>query len=110
MTDAVGFEVDLSKIDFQNVAQIQAPILSKFPKTELDFTFVWQDNYAKLDAIWLQYHNPLVVKRRLKAVYGNKFTLTFTVSSTEKTLDKAEINKIHQEILDFAGRNNLLLG
>ncbi|MBO4823669.1 MAG: phenylalanine--tRNA ligase subunit beta [Clostridia bacterium] len=110
MTDAVGFEIDLSKIDFQNVAQVQAPILSKFPKTELDFTFVWQDNYAKLDAIWLQYHNPLVVKRRLKAVYGNKFTLTFTVSSTEKTLDKAEINKIHQEILDFAGRNNLLLG
>lgn len=110
MASAVGFEIDLSQLDFQNVAQEHAPILSKFPKTELDFTFIWQDYYAKLDAVLSKYHNALVVKRCLKAVYGNKFTLTFTVSNTEKTLDKAEINKIHQEILDFAKQNNLLLG
>ena len=110
MTNAVGFEVDLSRIDFQNVAKAHAPVLSKFPKTELDFTFVWNDVYAKLDAIWAGYHNALVTKHCLKAVYGNKFTLTFTVSSTEKTLDKAEINKIHQEILDFAAQNNVQLG
>lgn len=110
MVNAVGFEIDLSHIDFQNVPAEHAPILSKFPKTELDFTFVWNEHYAQLDAIWDKYHNPLVVKRVLKSVYGNKFTLTFTVSSTEKTLDKGEINKIHQEILDFAGRNNVKLG
>lgn len=110
MANAVGFEINLSQIDFQNVAKEHAPILSKFPKTELDFTFVWHDNYAALDAIWANYHNPLVTKRCLKVVYGNKFTLTFTVSSTEKTLDKTEINKIHQEILDFATQNNVKLG
>ncbi len=110
MSNAVGFEINLSQIDFQNVSKERAPILSKFPKTELDFTFVWKNNYAALDTIWSQYHNPLVTKRCLKAVYGNKFTLTFTVSSTEKTLDKTEINKIHQEILDFAAQNNVQLG
>jgi len=110
MSDAVGFEIDLSLLNFQNVVKEHAPILSKFPKTELDFTFVWKDTYADLDWIWNQYHNPLVTRRVLKAVYGNKFTFTFTVSSTEKTLDKAEINKIHQEILDFAARNNVQLG
>ena len=110
MANTVGFEINLSQLDFQNVAKEHAPILSKFPKTELDFTFVWKDCYAKLENIWTGYHNPLVTRRYLKAVYGNKFTLTFTVSSTEKTLDKAEINKIHQEILDFAARNNVQLG
>ena len=110
MANAVGFEINLSQLDFQNAIKERAPILSKFPKTELDFTFVWQDNYAALDTIWHQYQNPLVVKRVLKSVYGHKFTLTFTVSSTEKTLDKTEINKIHQEILDFAARNNVQLG
>ena len=110
MPDAVGFEVNLSQIDFQHVAKEHAPVLSKFPKTELDFTFVWNDIYAKLEKIWSDYHNSLVTKCCLKTVYGNKFTLTFTVSSTEKTLDKTEINKIHQEILDFASRNNVQLG
>jgi len=28
----------------------------------------------------------------------------------EKTLDKAEINKIHQEIVDFAAKNSVHLG
>lgn len=110
MANAVGFEVDLSTLDFASVPQSVAPILSKFPKTELDFTFVWQDTYAKLDAIWQGYQNPLVTKRCLTAVYGNKYTLTFTVSSMEKTLDKTEINKIHQEILDFAAQNSVHLG
>ena len=110
MANAVGFEVNLSQLDFQNVAQEHAPILSKFPKTELDFTFVWNHVYADLEQIWSHFANPLVTKRCLKAVYGNKFTITFTVSSTEKTLDKAEINKIHQEILDFAAQNNVKLG
>lgn len=110
MATAVGFEVNLSAIDFANVPQTVAPILSKFPKTELDFTFLWHDTYDKLDAIWTRYQNPLVTKRCLSGVYGNKFTLTFTVSSTEKTLDKTEINKIHQEILDFARQNSVHLG
>ena len=110
MSNAVGFEIDLSQLDFQNVDKVSAPILSKFPKTELDFTFVWQHSYAELDAIWTRFNHRLVTKRCLKVVYGNKFTLTFTVSSTEKTLDKAEINKIHQEILDFATQNNVQLG
>lgn len=110
MTNAVGFEVNLSAIDFANVSQAVAPVLSKFPKTNLDFTFVWNDTYDKLDEIWMRYQNPLVVRHCLTAVYGNKFTLTFTVSSTEKTLDKTEINKIHQEILDFATQNSVHLG
>ncbi|MCM1403977.1 MAG: phenylalanine--tRNA ligase subunit beta [Prevotella sp.] len=110
MANAVGFEVDLSALNFQNAEKGKAPILSKFPKTELDFTFVWHDSYATLDALWSRYNQPLVTKRCLKAVYGNKFTLTFTLSSTEKTLDKTEINKIHQEILDFAAQNSVHLG
>lgn len=110
MANAVGFEVDLSSLNFKDAQKGKAPVLSKFPKTELDFTFVWNDTYAALDAIWLKYNHPLVTKRCLKAVYGNKFTMTFTVSSTEKTLDKTEINKIHQEILDFAAQNSVHLG
>ena len=110
MADAVGFEVNLSAFDFESVTQEVAPILSKFPKTELDFTFVWDGVFADLDAIWRKFHNPLVTKYCLSGMYENKFTLTFTVSSTEKTLDKTEINKIHQEILDFAKQNSVLLG
>ncbi|MBO5229549.1 MAG: hypothetical protein J6B20_02010 [Clostridia bacterium] len=110
MTNAVAFEVNLSGIDFQAVPQSVAPILSKFPKTELDFTFVWNEHFAKLDAIWAKFKHPLVTKYCLTGVYENKFTLTFTVSSTEKTLDKAEINKIHQQILDFATQNSVHLG
>ena len=110
MTNAVGFEVNLSAIDFATVAPVLAPVLSKYPKTELDFTFVWNDVYAKLDAIWAQFHHPLVTKYCLSGIYENKVTLTFTVSSLEKTLDKAEINKIHQEILDFATKNSVHLG
>ena len=112
MPNAVGFEINLSKFDFAGLTKTKnhAPILSKFPKTELDFTFVWHDTYDKLDAIWLRFNHPLVTKRRLSAVYGNKYTMTFTVSSTEKTLDKTEINKIHQEILDFAAQNSVHLG
>jgi len=110
MSDAVGFELDLSAFDFQLIGQEVAPVLSKFPKTELDFTFVWNGVFADLDAIWRKYHNPLVVKYCLSGVFENKFTLTFTLSSTEKTLDKAEINKIHQEILDFATQNSVHLG
>ena len=106
---AVGFEVNLSALDFAAVTPSKAPVLSKFPKTELDFTFVWPDTYAALDAIFSQYQNHLVTKRRLSAVYGNKFTLTFTVSSTEKTLDKEEIGKIHKEIVDFAARHSVHL-
>ena len=110
MANAVGFEVNLSAIDFNNVPQVKAPILSKFPKTEFDFTFVWDHVYADLEAIWDKFSHPLVTKYCLSGVYENKFTLTFTVSSLEKTLDKAEINKIHQEILDFAAKNSVLLG
>ena len=110
MSDAVGFELDLSAFDFQLISQGVAPVLSKFPKTELDFTFVWNGVFADLDAIWRKYHNPLVVKYCLSGVFENKFTLTFTLSSTEKTLDKSEINKIHQEILDFATQNSVHLG
>jgi len=110
MSDAVGFELDLSAFDFRLISQGVAPVLSKFPKTELDFTFVWNGVFADLDAIWRKYHNPLVVKYCLSGVFENKFTLTFTLSSTEKTLDKAEINKIHQEILDFATQNSVHLG
>lgn len=110
MTNTVAFEVNLSGIDFQAIPQSVAPILSKFPKTELDFTFVWNEHFAKLDAIWTKFKHPLVTKYCLTGVYENKFTLTFTVSSTEKTLDKAEINKIHQQILDFATQNSVHLG
>lgn len=110
MANAVSFEVNLSAIDFNNVPQVKAPILSKFPKTEFDFTFVWDKPYAELEAIWNRFSHPLVTKYCLSGVYENKFTLTFTVSSLEKTLDKAEINKIHQEILDFAAKNSVLLG
>ncbi len=110
MVDAIGFEVNLSAIDFEKVESSVAPVLSKFPKTELDFTFVWDGVFADLDAIWCKFHHPLVTRYCLSGVYENKFTLTFTVSSTEKTLDKAEINKIHQEILDFAARNSVHLG
>ncbi|MBQ7973611.1 MAG: phenylalanine--tRNA ligase subunit beta [Clostridia bacterium] len=110
MSNAVGFEVNLSAIDFTTVEQCVAPVLSKFPKTQLDFTFVWNDVYAGLESIWSQFRHPLVTKYCLTAVYENKFTLTFTVSSLEKTLDKAEINKIHQEILDFAEQNGVHLG
>lgn len=110
LENAVGFAVNLSAIDFTAVAECKAPVLSKFPKTELDFTFVWHGTYAELDAIFAKYQNKLVTKRRLSAVYGNKFTLTFTVSSTEKTLDKEEIGKIHQEIVDFAAQNSVHLG
>ena len=108
-TTAVGFEINLSAIDFGAVATQVAPVISKFPKTELDFTFVWNGDYAQLDAIFQQYHNPLVGSYRLTAVYENKFTLTFTIISYEKTLDKAEIGKIHQEIVDFATRNSVNL-
>ena len=110
MANAVGFEVNLSAIDFNNVPQVKAPILSKFPKTEFDFTFVWDKPYAELEAIWNRFSHPLVTKYCLSGVYENKFTLTFTVSSLEKTLDKAEINKIHQEIVDFAAKNSVHLG
>ncbi|MBR4418887.1 MAG: phenylalanine--tRNA ligase subunit beta [Clostridia bacterium] len=110
MVDSVGFEVNLNAIDFEKVESSVAPVLSKFPKTEFDFTFIWNGVYADLDAIWQKFKHPLVTKYCLSGVYENKFTLTFTVSSTEKTLDKAEINKIHQEILDFATRNSVHLG
>lgn len=109
LADAVGFELNLSAIDFNAVAECKAPVLSKFPKTELDFTFVWNDTYAALDAVFAGFKNKLVTKRRLSAVYGNKFTLTFTVSSTEKTLDKEEIGKIHKEIVDFAAKHSVHL-
>lgn len=110
LADAVGFAINLSALDFAAIPQNLAPVLSKFPKTELDFTFVWDGIYADLDRIFARYQNPLVTKYRLTAVYANKFTLTFTVSSTEKTLDKAEIGKIHQEIVDFAAQNSVHLG
>ncbi|MCQ2382155.1 MAG: hypothetical protein MJ054_02515, partial [Clostridia bacterium] len=110
MANVVAFEVDLSQLNFSNIVKEHAPVLSKFPKTELDFTFVWHDTFAKLNAVWLNYQNPLVKKYSLKGVYENKYTLTFTVSSMEKTLDKTEISKIHQEILDFAAKNNVQLG
>ncbi len=110
MANAVGFELNLSVLDYQSITQELAPKLSKFPKTELDFTFVWDGVFADLDAIWHKYKNPLVTKYCLSGVYENKFTLTFTLSSTEKTLDKTEINKIHQEILDFATQNSVHLG
>ena len=110
MPNAVGFEIDLSLVDFANVEQVKAPVLSKFPKTEFDFTFVWDKPYAELEAIWNRFSHPLVTNYRLSGIYENKFTLTFTVSSMEKTLDKAEINKIHQEIVDFAAKNSVHLG
>ena len=110
MTNAVGFEVNLSAIDFEAVPHMKAPVLSKFPKTEFDFTFVWDRAYSELEAIWDKFSHPLVTKYCLSGVYENKFTLKFTVSSLEKTLDKAEINKIHQEIVDFATKNSVHLG
>ena len=110
MTNAVGFEVNLSAIDFEAVPHMKAPVLSKFPKTEFDFTFVWDRAYSELEVIWDKFSHPLVTKYCLSGVYENKFTLKFTVSSLEKTLDKAEINKIHQEIVDFATKNSVHLG
>jgi len=110
MVNAVGFEVDLSAIDFCVVPQEKAPVLSRFPKTEFDFTFIWDADYAELEKIWDSFDHPLVTNYCLSGIYENKFTLTFTVSSLEKTLDKVEINKIHQEILDFAAKNSVHLG
>ena len=107
--EAVGFEINLSAIAWGSVPQNLAPVLSKFPKTELDFTFVWDGVYADLAAIMAGFKHPYVMGQRLTAVYENRYTLTFTVSSREKTLDKEEIKQIHQEIVDFAARNSVHL-
>lgn len=106
---AVGFEINLSAIAWDSVPQNSAPVLSKFPKTELDFTFVWDGIYAELATIMAGFKHPYVTGQRLTAVYENRYTLTFTVSCREKTLDKEEIKQIHQEIVDFAAKNSVHL-
>lgn len=106
---AVAFEIDLSTIAWNSVPQNLAPVLSKFPKTELDFTFVWNGIYADLAKIMAEFNHPYVTGQHLTAVYENRYTLTFTVSCREKTLDKEEIKQIHQEIVDFAAKNSVHL-
>lgn len=107
--DTVAFEINLSAIAWDAVPQNLAPHISKFPKTELDFTFVWSGIYADLAAVFAKFNHPLVQQWRLTAVYENKFTLTFTIGSYEKTLDKEEIRQIHKEIVDFATKNSVNL-
>jgi phenylalanyl-tRNA synthetase beta chain len=105
--DTVGFEVNLSALDFDKFPHAAAPKISKFPKTELDFTFVWDGIYAELDAKLNSFKNEFLLSRRLSAIYENHYTMTFTVGSFEKTLTGAEIGAIHSAVMDFAEQNAL---
>ncbi len=107
--DSVGFEVNLSALDWGSIDKTVAPVLSKFPKVELDFTFVYNGIYSDLDAIFSKYKNALVIDRKLSGIYENKYTLTFTLCSMQKTLEKEEIGNIHKEIIDFASGNGVNL-
>ncbi|MDR1917887.1 MAG: hypothetical protein LBQ05_02780, partial [Christensenellaceae bacterium] len=109
LKDTVGFEINLSVLDWANPRQVVAQKISKFPKTELDFTFIWNGIYAELLAILQNFKNEFVQNTRLSAVYTdptqsneNRFTMTFTVGSFEKTLTGDEIGAIHGEIMRFA--------
>jgi phenylalanyl-tRNA synthetase beta chain len=109
MQNAVGFEINLSAFDFNKVKERKAYSVSKYPKTNLDFTFVWDGVYADLNKKFEKFQNPFVQDRCLTGIYGNKYTITFTVGSFEKTLTADEIGVIHKEIIDFAASNGVNL-
>jgi phenylalanyl-tRNA synthetase beta chain len=109
MEDAVGFEINLEGIDFNNVRPAVAPKLLKFPKTELDFTFVWDGIYAELNQIFDNFKNPLVLNRQLTGIFENRYTLTFTVARFDKTLTSAELGAVHAEIKAYAEQNGVNL-
>jgi phenylalanyl-tRNA synthetase beta chain len=109
MEGAVGFAINLDGIDFNNVRQAAAPKLSKFPKTELDFTFIWDGIYAELNQIFDKFQNPAVLNRQLTGIFGNRYTLTFTVGSFDKTLTSAELGAVHAEIKAYAEQNGVNL-
>jgi phenylalanyl-tRNA synthetase beta chain len=107
LKDTVGFEINLSALDWTDMPQITMPKMTKYPKTELDFTFIWDGIFADLDRILDRNSNEFVLNRRLSSVYGNRFTVTFTVGSYDKTLTGGEIGAIHAEIMNFAEQNGV---
>ena len=105
--DTIGFEVNLSALDFTKFTHAAAPKISKFPKTELDFTFVWDGIYAELDEKLNNFKNEFLLSRRLSAIYENHYTVTFTVGSFEKTLAVEDIGAVHSAVMRFAEQNAL---
>jgi hypothetical protein len=93
---------------------VTAAKISKYPKTEFDFTFIWGGLYADLTAKLDGFKDEFVLNRRLSAVYlpeaasgGARFTVTFTVGSFEKTLTGDEISAVHAGIMRFAEQSGL---
>jgi phenylalanyl-tRNA synthetase beta chain len=109
-----GCEINLSACDFNAIKTCIAPTLSKFPKTEFDFTFIWNGIYADLENIFAAYKNPYIMGYALKDIYNeskneNKYTITVTIGSYEKTLTGGEISAQHKEIIKYAEQNGVKL-
>jgi phenylalanyl-tRNA synthetase beta subunit len=105
----VLFRSDFSAVEKLPCEKKSAKEVSKFPKTKLDFTFIWDGVFAELDEKFDKLKYPLIMGRKLKDIYENRYTLTFTVGSYEKTLTAEEIGAVHKKIIDFAVSNGVLL-
>jgi phenylalanyl-tRNA synthetase beta chain len=86
---------------------------SKYPKTQLDFTFEWANNksgkYIDIENAFNKLSHKFLMGYRLKDIYMDKYTLQFTVGSFEKTLTSDEINDVWAKIISHAKNNNLTL-
>jgi len=91
------------------VRKIEVTRMSKYPRTTLDFTFVHKGIYQEIKRVFEGLKNSLIMDWKLKDVYGENYTLTFTVGSYDRTLEGAEIDAVWSAIVEHGRKNELFL-
>ena len=82
--------------------------VSKYPLVYLDYTIILKDNkYQDLEYILNNFKNNLIMNYKLVDVYENKYTISYTLGSNERTLEQEELQLFKDNFLKYIKESGL---
>lgn len=111
-TSIVNVDIDVEKLLNITAEAITDVEISKYPTTILDYTIITDKDtkYEKIESMLLQLKNKYIKKHYLTDIYIDevkKTTIRFEIASSDKTLNREEINQVQDYIEKHIEQNGL---
>lgn len=101
-------------IDFDKYVEIEkedilVKEISKYPKVELDYTVILNDDmkYVDLAKVLATFQSKLINSCSLVGIYENKYTIKYVLGSDTKTLEQKDLTTFKERFINHIKDNNL---
>ena len=106
----VTIDIDFDKYTDIVKEEVIAKNISKYPTVELDYTIILENKkYDYLKEVVSLFRSNLIVYYKLKGIYENKYTISFTLGSDHKTLEQKDIQNFKERFINHIKENDLYI-